>query len=125
MSRQAKNLPRQLKGFQMKKLILTLAALGLAMGVQAQTYSAFTLTSGFPSNMAANTDTNLASSVVFDVKKQKDAAVELRWIGMDTGSNGVISFVFARSVDGNTFESLAAKRTLVRIASTGAAKAKP
>ena len=105
----------------MKKLFLLFSALALAVSAQAQTYSPLTIASGYPTVLAANSATTLASSVVFDVRKQKDVAVMLRWVGLDTGSNGVVSFTFARGVDGSTFETLAAKRTVIAIASTGAA----
>lgn len=105
----------------MKKLLFGFIALAFAVGVQAQIYSPQTIGSGYPTAIDANSTTTLASSVVFDVRKQKDVSLMLKWTGLDTGSNGVVTFTFARSVDGTTFESLAAKRTSVGIASTGAA----
>lgn len=102
----------------MKRLIAFVALAFVGLVTQGQTYFTQTL-SGFPTWLAANTSSNLAGSVIIPVRGQKTVSVQIRFRCDDAGTNGVQSFVWASSVDGSTFQSLAAKRDTLSAAADG------
>lgn len=100
----------------MKKLLITIAALGIfASAVNAQTYATQSLT---VTNAVAASSTETLNQII-DCRKQKDVAVQIAFKMSSTGT-GNQTFVFDRSVDGSAWNSLAADKTTVVIAATGA-----
>jgi hypothetical protein len=71
-----------------------------------------------PVTIPANTSTNI-SDVTLDVRKQKKVGIYVAIQGDDTGTNGVCTFTFARSVDGVNFQSLSTQRPTVTLAANG------
>jgi hypothetical protein len=100
----------------MKKILTIISVLGLfASAVNAQTYAAQSVT--VTNAIAASSTENL--NQVIDCRKQKDVAIQISF-KMSSSGTGNQTFVFDRSVDGSTWNSLAADKTTVVVAATGA-----
>ena len=106
----------------MKKILLGIAAMALAaplLGQDAPVYAA----QGF--NVTATNCVAAASTAtinqVFDVRKQKDVAVQISFLMSSTGT-GNQTLTFQRSIDNSNWESETAKKTVIVIAATGATK---
>lgn len=102
----------------MKTLFAVFAFCVLMAGASAQVYQSQTV-SVLPVTVPAATTTNLAASVVIDAKKQDTINVVIGYNLDDAGTNGPVSFVFAQSVDGSNFETLAAKQLTVSTTADG------
>lgn len=100
----------------MKKLIVAIAALALCASLQAQVYNVQTLTNACS---VAASGTLTGGTPTIDVRKQKDVAVQIV-LGLPSSGTDVMTYTFERSVDGSNWETLAAKKTVVGIAATGA-----
>lgn len=101
----------------MKYLSAIAACLLLAVTVvSAQTYGAQTTTLATNAVAASSTET---LSTVIDCGKQDTVAVQIAF-KMSGSGTGNQTLTFERSVDGISYETLAAKKTAVVIAATGA-----
>lgn len=106
---------------QLKTLMVVTVMLALAAFTVRAQYSPkpLTLDSGSTQTVLAGGTTNFAAGNVIYCGKQASVPVSIAF-KMDGAGTGAQTLVFARSVDGSKYESLAAKRTTVGIAATGA-----
>ena len=99
----------------MKKLLLLVAVFATVTSAKAQIYASQNMTVMAP---IAGSATSTSNSVIY-VGKQKDVAVSFSFLMSSTGT-GNQTLTFQRSVDGVNWETLAASKTVVVIAATGA-----
>lgn len=100
------------------KITLIAFVAALALPAAAQSYN-IKLPTGYTSTqrVLGMGTTNL--NWTFAVPKQTSVAVAISFKLDDTGTNGVQTLTFERSVDNSNWETLAAKKTVIGIASTG------
>ena len=99
----------------MKKLLLLATVFAAVASASAQIYAPQTLTVMAPIAGSATSTSN----TVINVNKQKDVAVSIGFL-MSSSGTGNQTLTFQRSVDGVSWETLAASKTVVVIAATGA-----
>jgi hypothetical protein len=100
-------------------VLATLALIGFAFASQAQIYSAATVSSSFPSVIAASTTTALtASNIVIDVREQDAVSLQVDFKATGSSVSNLV-ITLAKSIDGTTPSTTAAGQETWTVAHNG------